>query len=128
ALLASLPAQAMPFLEQSTSVSGTVEVFHVDHVNPVDDYYDHVLTTTGNAVYNLHFPDAATAPGLSSGAKITVRGVKVDSHIVVASAADVIVTKAVSVLSGTLGVQKTLVILVNFSDAPTVQPTSLATA
>jgi len=128
ALLASLPAQAMPFLEQSASVSGTVEVFHVDHVNPADDYYDHVLTTTGNAVYNVHFADTATAPGLSSGTKLTVRGVKVDNHIVVASAADVIVTKAVSVVGGTLGVQKTLVILVSFSNAPTVLPTSVATA
>src|SRR5690349_7157797 len=32
-LLAGLPAQAAPFLEQAADVTGTVDVFHVDHVN-----------------------------------------------------------------------------------------------
>jgi len=124
-LLAGLPPQAMPFLEQAASVNGSLEVFHVDHVDPADDYYEHVLTAA-NAVYRVHF--AAAAPALQTGMHISVRGIRLDNHIVVAAAGDVIVTKAVSVLSNTLGVQKTLVILVNFSDAPTTYPVSIATA
>ena len=125
-LLAGLPTQAMPFLEQSANVSGSLEVFHVDHVNPGDDYYEHVLTTTAKAVYRVHF--AVSAPQLQTGMKVSVRGVRLDNHIVVAATADVMITKAVSVLSNTLGVQKTLVILVNFSDAPTSHPVRVATA
>lgn len=125
-LLAGMPPQAMPFLEQSATVSGSLEVFHVDHVNPADDYYEHVLTTTTNTVYRVHF--AATAPDLQTGMRVSVRGIRLDNHIVVAAVGDVIVTKAVSVLSNTLGAQKTLVILVNFSDAPTSQPFTVATA
>jgi hypothetical protein len=125
-LLAGLPPQAMPFLEQSATVSGSLEVFHVDHVNPADDYYEHVLTTTSNATYKVHF--AVSAPDLQSGIRISVRGVRLDNHIVVAAAGDVMVVKAVSVLGNTLGAQKTLVILVNFSDAPSLQPYTVAQA
>ena len=115
-LLAGLPAQALPFLEQSTDESGDLEVFHVDHVVPSGDYYLYFLNTT-KGKYSLHFADVA--PDLLTGAKVRVHGVKIDNAIVVADAADVIVSKAVAVLSNTLGVQKTLTILVNFSDAPT---------
>jgi hypothetical protein len=125
-LLAGLPSQAMPFLEQSANVSGSLEVLHVDHVNPADDYYEHVVTTTGKAIYRVHF--AKSAPQLQTGMQVSVRGIRLDNHIVVAAAGDVMVTKAVSVLSNTLGVQKTLVILVNFSDAPASYPVSIATA
>ena len=124
-LLAGLPAQAMPFLEQSADVTGTLDVFHVDHVDPADDYYEHVLTTT-SATYRVHF--AAVTPDLQSGTRVRVRGVRLDKHIVVTAAGDVTIAKAVSVLGNTLGAQKTLVILVNFSDAPTAQPYTVAQA
>jgi hypothetical protein len=124
-LLAGLPAQAAPLLEQAADVTGTLDVYHVDHANTADDYYEHVLETTGGR-YNVHF--AAAAPDLQSGTKVRVRGVRIDRHIVVTDRADFTITKAVSVLGNTLGVQRTLVILVNFSDAPSSQPYSIAQA
>lgn len=124
ALRAGLPPQALPFIEQPADESGELEVFHVDHVTPSDDYYQHFLNTTKGR-FSLHF--AGAAPDFVTGAKIQVRGMKIGNAIVVADRGDIIVTKAVAVLGNTLGVQKTLAILVNFSNAPT-QPYTTAYA
>jgi hypothetical protein len=119
----ALPAQAAPYVEQQADETGELDVIHVDHVDPADNYYIHTLKTS-RGTFRLHF--AGAAPALESGAKVQVRGVRVDQSIVLA-AEDLVVVNAVSVLSNTLGVQKTLVILVNFSNAPT-QPFTPATA
>jgi hypothetical protein len=116
---AGLPAQAIPFLEQPADETGVLDVFHVDHVNQADDYYVHFLTTP-KTKFSLYF--AGAAPDIASGTRVRVRGVRIDDVIVAAGGADVMVVKAVSVLGNTLGAQKTLTILVNFSDAPTAQP------
>ena len=122
-LRGGFPAEAAPFLEQDADEDGEVEVIHVDHVDPANDYYIRTLKTS-RGTFSLHF--AGDAPDLATGTHVHVRGVRIDDAIVLA-AGDVTVTKAVSVLSNTLGTQKTLVILVNFSDAPT-QPFSATTA
>ena len=90
-LLAGLPAQAMPFLEQSADVTGTLDVFHVDHVDPADDYYEHVLTTT-SATYRVHF--AAATPDLQAVRASACAAVRLDKHIVVTAAGDVTIAKA----------------------------------
>jgi len=124
-VLASLPPQAIPFVEQSADEDGTLEVYHVDHVNPADDYYLHFLTTKGNKRYALYFADAA--PNLVTGASVHVHGKRIDSAIVLESGNDLTVTDKASALPNTLGVQKTLTILVNFTDEAT-QPYTLAQA
>lgn len=122
-LRAGLPAQAIPFLEQEVEESGELVVLHVDHVNSADDHYLHFLDGPKGR-YSLHF--AGAAPDLASGASVRVRGVLIDNAIVVADAEGLVVSKAIA-LPNTLGAQKTLTILVNFSNAPT-QPYTVAYA
>jgi len=121
-LRADLPAQAIPFLEQAADETGDIEVFHVDHVNPADDFYLHFLNTTKGR-FSLHF--AGRTPDLVTGTKVRVRGMRIENAIVLANAGDVTVTATVATLPSTLGAQKTLTILVNFSNAPT-QPYTVA--
>jgi hypothetical protein len=123
-LRAKLPAEAQALLERDADEDGEIEVLHVDHVTPADDYYLRTLKTAQGPVA-LHF--AGEAPDLASGTHVRVRGVRVGDAIAL-TASDVSVVKAVSVLANTLGSQKTLVILVNFSDAPTLQPFTPTTA
>ena len=122
-LRASLPPEALPFVEEYVDEDGEIEVLHVDHVDAADDYYIRTLKTAAGPVA-LHF--AGDAPDIETGKHVRVRGVRVGDAIAL-TAADVSVEKAVAVLSGTLGTQKTLVILVNFSDKAT-QPFTVATA
>ena len=122
-LRAGLPPEAQPFLEEDADEDGEIEVLHVDHVVTADDYYVRTLATAKGR-YSLHF--AGEAPDLATGTHVRVRGVRIGDAIAL-TADDVMVEKAVSVLSNTLGTQKTLVILVNFSDKVT-QPFTVATA
>jgi len=125
-LRARLPAEAVPLLEQPADESGELEVYHVDHLNPADDYYVHFLNTA-KGKFSLHF--AGKAPDLVTGTHVRVKGVKLDSAIVLAAGGITATTAStVAVLSNTLGAQKTLTILVNFSDAPTAKPYTLAQA
>ncbi|CAG1001354.1 hypothetical protein BURK1_02884 [Burkholderiales bacterium] len=121
---ASLPAEVQPFLEQDADETGEIEVLHVDHVDAADDYYLRFLNTARGRI-ELHF--AGTAPDLATGAKARVRGLRLGSAIVVAGRADVTTEKALAVAPNTKGVQRTLAILVNFSNAPSQQPYSVAT-
>lgn len=123
-LRAGLPAQAMPYLEEPVDETGDLEVFHVDHVNPADDFYLHFLNTA-HGRFSLHF--AGRTPDLVTGTKVRVRGTKIDNAIVLANAGDVTAAATIATLSNTLGAQKTLTILVNFSDKPT-QPYTVAYA
>jgi hypothetical protein len=121
-LRAGLPAQAIPFLEREVDESGELEVLHVDHVDTAQDYYLHHLVTPKGR-FALFFRNGA--PEAASGAKAHVRGVQVADAIVVDTNG---MTVAKAALPNTLGVQKTLMILVNFSNAPTSQPYTVAQA
>ena len=118
---ASLPPQAAPFLEREAEEMGELEVLHVDHVDSADDRYLHFLHTPKGKV-SLHF--AESPPELVSGMKARAQGVKIGDALALRGE-DLVVTQAA--MSGTLGAQKTLVILVNFSNAPT-QPYTVAQA
>ena len=122
-LRSSLPPEALQYVEQDVVEDGEIEVLHVDHVDTAEDYYIRTLETASGKI-SLHF--AGDAPDVATGTRIEVRGVRLGNAIAL-TASDVAVTKAVSVLSNTLGTQKTLVILVNFSDKPTLQPFTTAT-
>jgi hypothetical protein len=121
---AALPPQAIPFLEEPADETGVLEVYHVDHVNPADDYYLHFLKTA-KARFSLHF--AGAAPDHITGASVRVRGVRIDSAIVLAAGDITAFATAAAALPNTLGAQRTLAILVNFSDAAT-QPYTVAYA
>lgn len=122
---AALPPQAIPFLEEAADETGVLEVYHVDHANPADDYYLHFLSTA-KARFSLHFVGAA--PDHVTGTSVHVRGVKLGSAIVLAAGSDVTpLAVAASALPNTLGAQRTLAILVNFTDEAT-QPYTVAYA
>ena len=124
---AKLPVEATPFVEDAADETGDLEVLHVDHVDPANDFYLHFLNTP-KGKFALHF--AGKPPTLASGARVRVRGMKLDNAIVLAAGGTL--DPPVQALGGsasprTLGAQSTLAILVNFSDAPT-QPFTAATA
>ena len=121
-VLASLPPQAIPFLERPADEAGDLEVIHVDHVNTADDYYIQTLVTTRGR-FPLYI--AGDAGAFATGDKAHVRGVWLGNALVAASE-NIAVAKA-SALPNTFGAQRTLVIMVNFSDAPT-QPYTAADA
>jgi len=122
----NMPAEVNAFLEQDADETGDLQVLHVDHANPADNFYLHFLNTA-KGKFSLHF--AGKAPDLVTGTHVRVRGMKLDSAIVLA-AGDMTstTTSTVTVLSNALGPQRTLTILVNFSDAPTAQPYTVAQA
>jgi len=113
-VLASLPPQAIPFLERAADEEGDLEVIHVDHLNAADDYYIQTLITSRGR-YPLYL--AGDLGHLATGDHARVRGVWLGNALV-ASIEDMAVSKA-SALPNTFGTQRTLVIMVNFSDAPT---------
>lgn len=121
---AGFPAQAVPLLEQDTEEDGTLEVLHFDHVDHAADHYEYFLQTAKERL-TLHF--AGRAPQHVSGTHVRVRGVKVGTAVVLADGASASVMASVPTLPNTLGAQKTLAILVNFSNAPT-QPYTVAYA
>jgi hypothetical protein len=108
-----LPADARPFVEEAVDATGEIEAFHVDHADGSLDHYLHFLVTPAGR-YSLHY--AGSTPDITTGAIARVRGVRVGDAIAVAGANSVSAEKMTAV-PGTKGPQKTLAILVNFSDA-----------
>ena len=122
---ARLPLEAAPFVEDAADETGELEVLHVDHPDPANDFYLHFLNTP-RGKFSLHF--AGKAPSLATGTRVRVRGTKLDKAIVLAAAGFAPPVQIIGpAMPGTLGAQSTLVILVNFRDAPT-QPFSASTA
>ncbi len=121
---ARLPAEASTFVEQEADETGELEVLHVDYPDPANNYYVHYLHTA-KGKFSLHFADSA--PTLATGHRVRARGVKLDNAIVLAAGGVTQPVQGLTALSGTLGAQKTLTILVNFSDAPS-QPFTVAYA
>jgi len=122
-LRAQFPGEAAPFVEQDATEQGELEVYHVDHQDPSLDHYEYVLTTRSGRLA-LYFADSP--PDATSGTHVMVTGLKLGSALLAASGDSVAVTKA-SALPNTLGAQKTLTILVNFTDNA-VQPFTVASA
>jgi hypothetical protein len=123
-LRASFPGQAAAFLEQNVQVDGSLEVYHVDNVDPTENEYLYVLNTATGKL-SLHF--AGKQPALLTGAKVRVSGVKIDNALALSSNTGSVQTLSAASLPNTLGAQKTLTMLVNFSDEMT-QPYTVAYA
>src|SRR6266700_4170605 len=122
-LLGNFPGQAAAFLEQDALVDGTLEVYHVDYPDASAEYLYILNTTTGRL--SLYF--AGKAPALLTGTTVRVHGVKVDNALALSSDTGSVQTLAPAALPNTLGPQKTLTILVNFTDEAT-QPYTVAYA
>jgi hypothetical protein len=116
------PAQVRALLEGQAELDGELEILHEDH--PRRSRFRYILKSLG-VDYTLHFrKDPPTH--LKTGTKVRVRGVKLADAVALESAADSVLALAAA-LPNTFGDQRTLVILVNFSDAP-AQPYTPADA
>jgi hypothetical protein len=122
-LRAQLPGEAAPFLEQSVTEEGDLEVVHVDYADPSLDHYEYALATRSGRLA-LYF--AGSPPDAATGAHVRVTALKFDGALLAASGDSVAIGKAAA-LPNTLGAQKTLTILVNYTDNP-VQPFTVASA
>jgi hypothetical protein len=112
----SVLSGSMVALAQSTpSVEGTVEIVHEDgHAGARFDYF--IRTNAGR--YSLHFRGNPPA-NLQTGTRIRAKGLISGNTLALAPDSSAVQTVAPAPVPTTLGEQRTLVILVNFSDAPT---------
>lgn len=149
-VLYQMPAKAQAFLEQHRAMEGELQLLHVDYKDPSQSHYVYLLSTDTGEHYSLHF--AKHEPDIQSGSRVRINGVALygikardagetdgavalndgDSSLQFLEAGGSKTTTSststtTASLPNTLGAQKTLVILVNFSDNAT-QPYTPATA
>ena len=117
----AFPASARRYFETEVSEEGVLTVFHVDMAGEKygGERYEYFLATASGE-RELHF--ASNPTRLLTDSKIRVKGIRLGSDIALASGGSGSVVTIRAALPNTLGIQKTLLILVNFSDAPTLQP------
>ncbi|HET7873904.1 MAG TPA: NEW3 domain-containing protein [Methylomirabilota bacterium] len=108
---ASLPPQAQGYVEQEVKLDGELEVLHEDWANT--SRYRYFLKTPAGERLSLHF--AKEAPQLQTGARVRVRGVRLDGAVAAESGSTSVQSLAAAA-PNTFGAQKTLVMLVNFQD------------
>lgn len=139
---AGLPAELLPLLEESVEVEGELEVVHVDNFeDPSQSRIEHVLKTPFGERFTLHNA-ASSAAELQSGQRVRLNGLLVppaataerssDGDIVVGSFDEDILSLAAGnsasygtvpgALANSVGEQRTLVLMVNFQDAPSNKP------
>jgi Gametolysin peptidase M11 len=107
------PAPVRELLEYEAELDGELEIVQEDR--PRRSRLHYILKTLG-VNYALHFRKHPPSH-LRSGARVRVRGIKVAENVALESGAESVLTLAAA-LPNTLGEQRTIVILVNFSDAP----------
>ena len=113
---AAFPAESQRLIEHTVKAEGELEVIHVDMPGEQLDYYIYRLQTA-TGMKTLHFAGRPTR--LQTGSRIRVQGMGLDDDIVLANGGSGSVTTIAAALPNTLGVQNTLVILVNFTDKAT---------
>jgi hypothetical protein len=122
-ILGLLPttSAAQPFPPGEVELDGSVEVLHEDR--DVGSRYIYFLNTPAGERLEMVF--GANPPALVTGERIRARGRRTNGVLAFSSGGSVQTLAAA--LPNTFGPQKTLVILVNFSDK-TTQPYTISTA
>ncbi len=113
ALRAALPPAVRAYVEEEVEAEGTLEVLHAHQDG--GSRYLYFLDTAAERL-SLHF--AADPPELQTGSRVRARGMHVRGALALGSGKGNVTTVSPAV-SSTRGEQRTLVILVNFSDDPT---------
>lgn len=121
ALRQSAPSSARNFIEEQVELDGELQVLHEDRVQGSRFVYK--LKAFG-LDYTLNFRKSPPTH-LSSGARVAVRGVRVNTELALDSGASV--QAAAAIAANTFGEQRTLVMLVNFRNN-TAQPYTTAFA
>jgi hypothetical protein len=120
---AQLPARVQQHVEQESAVEGTLEVLHEDNASGGRFLY-HLDTDHGRL--SLRF--AGEAPDhLMTGSHVRIHGVRLNQTLAAGGTSTGSVQTLSTALPNTLGAQKTLVILVNFTDKAT-QPYTVDSA
>jgi hypothetical protein len=120
-LRASLPPAVQGLVEDEVTLDGDLEVIHEDRTD--GSRYHHFLNA-GRERLSLHF--VGEPPMLKTGQRVRIKGVRVQQAVALAGGSGSVQTLAAA-LPNTLGLKKTLVILVNFQDNAS-QPYTPATA
>jgi len=121
-LRASLPPAVQASVEEEVEVEGELEILHEDRTD--GSRYLYFLEAVASRL-SLHF--AADPPThLQTGDRVRVRGVQVNQALALESGSSSVQSLAPA-LPNTFGAQKTLVMLVNFSDKQT-QPYTVTSA
>ena len=120
---AGLPASVQADVEEDTDIEGTLEIVHEDGLN-YSRYHYHLKTAVGKL--DVHFANGEGPEDLLTGARVRVKGMRLDSSLAAEGSSTGSVEALVTVAPNTFGAQKTLVILVNFADKAT-QPFTLET-
>ena len=109
--------------QSASTLEGTLEILHED--TPAGSRFDYFIRTDKGR-YALHF--AGQPPThLLTGARVRVRGVQTGNTLALGADTASVQTVTAAPVPTALGEQRTLLILVNFSDAPT-QPYTPADA
>ncbi len=107
------PAPIRDLLEHEVELDGELEIIHEDR--PKHSRFHYTLKSQG-VNYTLHFRKDPPSH-LKTGARARVRGIRVADAVALESGPASVLALA-GALPNTFGEQRTLVILVNFSDAP----------
>jgi Gametolysin peptidase M11 len=111
----SLPASVRDHVEEEVDLEGVLEILHEDRH---DGSRYHYGLQTASGKLSLHFADDPPTH-LLTGARIRAHGVRLDGTLALGSGRKNIQTVTPAPVPNTLGAQRTLVILVNFSDNST---------
>lgn len=138
---AKLPAEVQALLEEHVELQGELEVVYFDDFEtPANSHIEHGLKTAFSEHFRLH--EAQHSKGeLQSGQRVSVKGLVIpsregegadDGELVVGSFDENILALGADsstsygsqpgVQPNTVGEQRTLVMMVNFQDAPTSKP------
>ncbi|HSE56932.1 MAG TPA: flagellar export protein FliJ, partial [Candidatus Paceibacterota bacterium] len=115
AVKAHMPADVLALVEAKTKMEGTLVIIHTD--TPGEGTYQTTLETKGGKAYTVHTAGGSLKK-ISDGSTVSIEGYVLGYQLVTADASAATVLAAAPVNSS-VGEQKTLVMLVNFSDNPT---------
>jgi uncharacterized protein YoxC len=123
-IIASLPSNIQSLFEQEVTIRGKFKAIHIDYPDDTSRYEFFVIDENMGKFYRLHFANKKY-PNAMTDDRVQVHGVRVDSEIVLADSSEnitVLAASSSSILPNTFGTKKILVILINFSNYPTLQP------
>lgn len=125
-----MPAEVQSRLEQRQTQDGTLEVVYEDY--PDNSHkLRHFLNTDAGERLELHF--SGQVPDLQSGGRAKATGLRVGDNLALeqgeietqalnGTTSSTATANSVTIQPNTFGEQKTLVMLINFQDAPANQP------
>jgi hypothetical protein len=112
---AALPSDVQALVEQVQSHEGTLQVLHAD--GPQGGAYLYNLVKPSGERLSLHF--ASDGSGVLTGARVRVRGVRVQQALAVGGSAEMTLLGSPT-LPSTFGAHRVLIIRIEFQNAPGV--------